>query len=126
MSRRRSRRTDPACAIPGMFEQMREAALALYPPRTVATHRRPDADAIVSAWLAQRFLFGDEPSEVVFVDRGYVPADCQPEYDCVVDVGRSLNIERNEYDHKSPAFESRDETCATRLLWERLLADGRP
>jgi hypothetical protein len=91
----------------------------------VATHKRPDADALVATWLAARFLFSGEKSEVIFVSRGYaVPADPPP--DCVVDVGRAYDPARRVFDHKSPAFSDRNQTCAARLLWEYLLALGKP
>jgi hypothetical protein len=44
-------------------------------PRRIATHRQPDADALVAVWLAERFLFAGEPTEIVFVARTYGPGD---------------------------------------------------
>jgi hypothetical protein len=93
--------------------------------KRIATHSAPDADALVAAWLAQRFLFPGEASEVVFVPRDYRPPPV-PAHDAVVDVGRAHDPARLLFDHKPPAFEDRDSTCATRLLWEHLLALGRP
>jgi hypothetical protein len=91
----------------------------------IVTHKRPDADALVATWLAARFLFNGEKAEVIFVSRGYtVPADRPP--DCVVDVGRAYDPARFAFDHKPPAFPDRNHTCAARLLWEHLLALGKP
>jgi len=43
-------------------------------------------DAIVSAWIAQEFLFEAHKSEVVFVTRK-VPGELVLHADCIVDVG---------------------------------------
>lgn len=45
--------------------------------------------------------------------------------DCVVDVGNRYDPEKLWFDHKPPAFDDRNATCATKLLWEHLLALGR-
>jgi hypothetical protein len=37
--------------------------------RRIATHRKPDADAIASTWLAVAYLFAGEDAEAVFVPR---------------------------------------------------------
>ena len=37
--------------------------------KQIITHANPDLDAIVSAWLAQDFLFQEHESEVLFVSR---------------------------------------------------------
>lgn len=93
--------------------------------RTIATHAKSDADALVSAWLAERFLFADQKCRIVFVSRSYVPSEPK-NYDCVVDVGRKHEPKRLWFDHKPPAFEHRDESCATRLIWNHLRSIGMP
>ena len=90
--------------------------------KKIATHRQPDADALVSTWLAERFLFADEIVMVVFVGRA-VPK-CGWNADCVVDVGNEHDPARLRFDHKPPAFADRNETCATRLVWEHLQRMG--
>ena len=94
--------------------------------KRIATHKRPDPDAIVAAWLAERYLFAnDDEVDIVFVGRkrpGFDP----PLADCVVDVGNVYDPARLLFDHKPPAFADRNETCATRLIWLHLLGLGRP
>ena len=91
--------------------------------KIILTHRQPDLDAIVSAWLAQDYLFAMAESEVRFVSRK-IPEKARQEADCIVDVGNSYMPERLWFDHKPPAFENRNGTCATRLLWEYLRQQG--
>ena len=91
--------------------------------RSIATHRAPNADALASAWLAQRFLFSAEESQVIFVARSWTPTS-RKQFDCVVDVGRAHEPERCLFDHKPPALSDRNASCATRLLWEFLVAKG--
>lgn len=90
--------------------------------KQIVTHTNPDLDAIVSAWLAQDYLFKDYDSEVLFVSRK-VPARLR-NADCLVDVGNTYCPENYRFDHKPPAFENRNSTCATRLIWEYLRDTG--
>lgn len=89
----------------------------------IITHASPDLDAVVSAWLAQRYLF-DGGSEVGFASRRLDPLRCAGA--CLVDIGNTYDPSRHWFDHKPPAFADRNSTCATRLVWEHLLALGRP
>ena len=91
--------------------------------KRIVTHADPDLDAIVSAWIAQDFLFRDDESEVLFVSRK-VPEELMLHADCLVDVGNTYCPENYRFDHKPPAFENRNSTCATRLIWEYLLDMG--
>ena len=91
--------------------------------KRIITHANPDLDAIVSAWIAQDFLFKNDPSEVMFVSRK-VPKELMQHADCVVDVGNRYSPENYRFDHKPPAFENRNSTCATRLIWEYLRDAG--
>lgn len=93
--------------------------------KRVATHQNPDAAALVSAWLASRYLFDDRRVEVAFVARG-CSVDRLAQYDCVVDLSCIHDPERLIFDHKPPAFANRNETCATRLVWKHLLSLRRP
>ena len=88
--------------------------------KQIVTHADPDLDAIVSAWIAQDFLFQGHRSEVLFVSRK-VPERLMLHADCLVDVGNTYSPENYRFDHKPPAFENRNSTCATRLIWEYLL-----
>jgi hypothetical protein len=45
-------------------------------------------------------------------------------YDCVLGVGCVHDESRLIFDHKSPAFDNRDETCAARLVWNSLQSRG--
>jgi len=87
--------------------------------KQIVTHAAPDLDAIVSAWLAQDFLFRGQPTEVLFVSRK-VPEKVMQRADCLVDVGNTYCPENYRFDHKPPAFENRNCTCATRLIWTYL------
>lgn len=91
--------------------------------KQIVTHADPDLDAIVSAWIAQDFLFQTHASEVLFVSRK-VPKNLMLQADCLVDVGNTYGPENYRFDHKPPAFENRNSTCATRLIWEYLLDIG--
>lgn len=91
--------------------------------KQIITHANPDLDAIVSAWIAQDFLFNGHASEVLFVSRK-VPEKRMLHADCVVDVGNTYIPEKYRFDHKPPAFQNRNSTCATRLIWEYLRDTG--
>lgn len=91
--------------------------------KRIVTHADPDLDAIVSAWIAQDFLFQAHESEVLFVNRK-VPEKLRHSADCLVDVGNVYCPENYRFDHKPPAFENRNSTCATRLIYEYLLDTG--
>lgn len=93
--------------------------------RRIITHADPDGDALASAWLAERFMFAGAEVEVLFVRRERVLGCLRPG-DCLVDVGNTFDPERNLYDHKPPALPSRHDSCATKLVWEHLLALGKP
>ncbi|MXY27224.1 MYG1 family protein [Candidatus Poribacteria bacterium] len=88
--------------------------------KRIVTHADPDLDAIVSAWIAQDFLFQAHASEVLFVNRK-VPEKLMQHADCLVDVGNVYCPENYRFDHKPPAFENRNSTCAARLIYEYLL-----
>lgn len=87
--------------------------------KRIATHQKPDADALLSAYLMQRYAFAGQ-AEIVFIARG---AGLKG-FNCAVDVGRQYDPERRYFDHKPPAFPDRNSTCASRLVWEWLLARG--
>lgn len=46
--------------------------------------------------------------------------------DCLVDVGNTHDPARHLFDHKPPAFPSRHDSCAAKLVWEHLLTLGKP
>jgi hypothetical protein len=91
--------------------------------KRIVTHRASDPDAIVAAWLAAEHLFGGDVL-VVFVGRQQA-VHAPGLADCVVDVGNRYDPEKLWFDHKPPAFADRNSTCATKLIWEHLLAIGR-
>ena len=66
--------------------------------KRILTHKRPDLDAIVSAWLAQDFLFAGEASEVLFVNRKIL-LQAKQDADCLVDVGNAYQPQRLWFDH---------------------------
>jgi hypothetical protein len=90
--------------------------------KRIATHKQPDGDALAALYLAERFLFRGEPVEIVFISRSAATMDA----DCVVDVGNEHDPVRLRFDHKPPAFTDRNETSATRLLWNYLCDHGEP
>ena len=89
----------------------------------ILTHIAPDLDAVVSAWLAQRYLFAGR-AEVHFIPRKIVRERFPG--DCLVDIGNSHDPDRLWFDHKPPAFPDRNQTCAAKLVWEHLLRRGEP
>ena len=91
----------------------------------IATHRTPDADAIVSTWLAQRYLFQNRPSTVQFVGREFGARQFK-DFHAVLDVGRAYDPERYFFDHKPPAFSHRDQHCATSLVRDQVSKLGHP
>ena len=92
--------------------------------RNILTHRNPDLDAIVGAWLAQDFLFASEKSRVIFVSRK-IPNRIEQTADCIVDVGNSYDPGHYLFDHKPPGIKNRNSSCASKLLYEYLLSLGR-
>lgn len=105
---------DAACRVRGRTE----------PVARVITHSKPDGDAIVSAWLAERYLFAGKSVEVLFVDRGRVLGAYRVG-DCLVDVGNTHDPKNLFFDHKPPAFPKRDQSCAAKLFWDYLRTRGR-
>lgn len=88
-------------------------------PKRIVTHKRPDVDALVSVWLAERFNFAGQPIEVLFVEYS-CDVDQLTGVACVVDLGGVYCRKRLIFDHKPPAFADRHATCAAILLWQFL------
>lgn len=97
----------------------------VFSDRRIATHTQPDVDAIAACWLAERYLFANESSQILFVPRNFEITDDCP-YNCVLDLGRTHDPTRLLFDHKPPAVPDRHSTCATKLLWEHLRSAGHP
>ncbi len=91
--------------------------------RRLATHRKLDADAIVSTWIAERFLFPGQRCQIEFVARDFNPS-LGSTFDAVLDVGKTHSPEDLTFDHKPPAFDHRDDNCATSLVWEHAIKNG--
>lgn len=87
--------------------------------KRIVTHKRPDVDALVSVWLAERYLFSGLSVKVEFLDYA-VDVEQLPEVDCVVDLGGVYCRKRLLFDHKPPAFADRHAHCAAGLLWRFL------
>ena len=87
---------------------------------SIATHKKPDADALVSSWLASRYGLVNDDARIAFVGRE-ADVESLADHCFVVDVGKTHDVLSRRFDHKPPAFVNRDETCATRLIWEWLL-----
>lgn len=92
------------------------------PHKRVATHANPDADALVSTWMVERYLFS-ERMDVVFLpyDYDWTKGDG---IDVIVDFGGLHDPYWLLFDHKQPARQDRNETCATRLVWGYLQSQG--
>jgi hypothetical protein len=114
-----------ACKNWGRLDLQARVAASEPVARRVVTHSRPDGDAIVSAWLAVRYLFAGEPVEVLFVPRQRVLGCFRPG-DCLVDVGNTHDPKNQLYDHKPPALPARYDSCAARMVWAQLLKGGTP
>ena len=87
--------------------------------------RSATPDALVSAWIADRYLFPNEQCRVEFISRTRSPSRLAP-YDCVVDVGNTYDPAKLHFDHKPPAFTDRDEHCASSLVWQHAMDLQRP
>lgn len=95
------------------------------PTVRIITHTKPDGDAIVGVWLAERYLFAGKSVEILFVERGRV-LGAYSAGDCLVDVGNTHDPENLFFDHKPPAFPSRYDSCAAKLIWEHIRRKRRP
>lgn len=93
------------------------------PAARIATHKSPDADALVSTWLADRFLFPNVKCQIDFVPRDFDPL-LKHHFDAVLDVGKNFDRKKLIFDHKPPAFIHRDEHCATSLVWQHAQSLG--
>lgn len=87
--------------------------------KTLVTHKNPDLDAITSLWLLVRFdqsHYGDAHLEFIPASTTYknLPVDSDPEV-VHVDVGYG------QFDHHLPGGY---ETCAAKLVYEHLVAQG--
>lgn len=91
--------------------------------RRLATHRKLDADAIVSTWIAERFLFPRQRCQIDFVPRDFKPNLNSP-FDAILDVGKRYDPATLTFDHKPPSFDHRDDNCATSLVWEHAINNG--
>lgn len=89
----------------------------------VATHKLPDADALVATWMMQRFVLDGTGCQVEFVPRNYVPS-AGDGFDAVLDVGRKHDPNKLLFDHKPPAFAHRDLHCATSLVFDHARSIG--
>lgn len=94
------------------------------PLTVIVTHRDPDADALTAAWLVDRQLFLNQACCVEFVARNFTNSK-EHGPACVVDVGCEHDPSRLRFDHKPPAFNHRDEECATSLVWRHAQKLGR-
>ncbi len=95
------------------------------PTRRVITHAAVDGDAVAAAWLAERFLYPGEPVEVLFVPRERALGAWRAG-DVLADVGNTHDPANGFFDHKLPAYADRHAACAAGLVWDHLVALGRP
>jgi len=115
-------RTTGAAALGREYEQWLSKIAANTSVVRVATHKQPDADAIVAAWLVDRHLFSGRTCQIEFVNG----SSFQPDSSAIVDVGRRHSPSELVFDHKPPAFEHRDQECATTLAWKHASEAGKP
>ncbi|MCD0460682.1 MYG1 family protein [Roseiconus lacunae] len=93
------------------------------PDRMIATHQKPDADALVATWMIERYLFPNETCRVDFIPRS--PEDSSlDQYDAVLDIGCVYEPRRRRFDHKPPVFDDRNEHCAASLVFRHLADRG--
>lgn len=93
--------------------------------KRIALRKNPDADALMAAWLAVNYLFDGEPGAVVFVDSKRSVAGQSP-LDCTLGVRGSRDPSCLIFGAAVPDPVEAGETSVTRLLWEYLLAQGKP
>jgi hypothetical protein len=93
------------------------------PTRRIITRERPDGDAVLAAWLVERYLFAGESVEILFLPRAWVFGALRGG-DCLVDAGNAHDPGRLLFDHKPPALSDRHDSCAAKLVWEHLLRSG--
>jgi len=88
-------------------------------PKVIVTHKNPDLDAIMSAWLLIRFdqsRYGDAAFEFVPGGTTYKNLPVDEDQGVVhVDVGYG------KYDHHQAGSYG---TCASKLVWEALIKEG--
>lgn len=92
--------------------------------KRIITHAALDGDAIAATWLVEKFIFTEETVKVSFVARSFQVSSSST-WEAIVDVGRVHDPARLIFDHKPPAFRDRNLTCATRLVWDHLRANGK-
>jgi hypothetical protein len=92
----------------------------------IASHARPDLDAVASTALAELWLFENESVIVHFVPKPVLLANWS-QWDAVLDTGKVYDKATLRFDHKGPGtpFVGRNEHCATSLVWDYLLELGR-
>lgn len=90
----------------------------------VATHAKPDLDALVGVWLVERYLH-QGPVDVVFAQRSH-NFITDSSVDCVVDMGGLYEPTLGLFDHKPPSFADRRDNCAASLVWQHARVLGRP
>ncbi len=89
----------------------------------IATHKRPDADALVSAWLVDRYLLHDKNCSVHFIEKRKLQTDT---FDAVVDIGNRFDPDAYRYDHKplkddpDRQFQTRYDECACSLVLRQI------
>ncbi len=120
---RKEKRTSDLWGIGAEYAQRLQEFPHPAAERRLATHCKLDADAIVSTWIAERFLFPRQRCQIEFVPRNFTP-NLDSKFDAILDVGKNYSPEHLIFDHKPPAFDHRDDNCATSLVWEHAIENG--
>jgi hypothetical protein len=109
--------------LPGVYEQMIQAARNFLPVRRIAAPRRHGLNTAVAVWLTERFRFAGEATDVLFLPNQSPPPKGKA-FDAVIDFGPAHAV------HSSPLRKSpeggRTWGKAARAVWTELLIKGRP
>jgi len=90
----------------------------------IAAPENPDLDALVAAWLAQRYLCAGEPSEIVIFPRDRLW--CEDGFTWRVEPSRIPNLFGFGWGRREQNFKERYSATATGHLWTHLLDMGKP
>lgn len=91
----------------------------------VATHAKPDVDALTAVWLVERYLFAGRRVDIVFLPYHH-DFSKGPLVDCMLDMNGLHDPELLLFDHKPPAFADRNDACTAGLVWDYLVKSGQP
>lgn len=92
----------------------------------IVTHTSPDLDAIAYLWLLKRFVPQFESAEIKLMPFSRIDYDILAAASTVSvgDIGGVYHPETWRFDHHHLSGSQNTNTCATKMLWERLVYRG--